>query len=270
MRSAGVASILALCLAVAACSAAETGETPGPRAVVGTSVGPTTAGSATPASTTSSSHVSQPPVSAPDRPESTTQSIDPPIIEPIQTTPTPDVVDPCLPRHPGAQDDSGALAPLAPHRYVNICLGMSFAEATTAMPGPTIAGLAQCPWYAYVLAADDPGLYVAAVSDPAVPGDAITKFAMTWTGGLARAASFPAPRTAEGISVGSLIADVRSAYPGAADVTVADPALGQRRQLVITGPLDTAMAFDVTEGRVSAIYWGTGVDHGSIAELCSL
>ena len=112
------------------------------------------------------------------------------------------------------------------NRYASICLGMSFAEASTAMPGPIIAGQPECPWYAELLAIDDPGLYVAAVTYPENPGDEIFLFRMIWVGNPADAASFPAPATQQGISVGSTAAEVNAAYPSAATVTVDDPARG--------------------------------------------
>jgi len=147
---------------------------------------------------------------------------------------------------------------------------MSFAEATSAMPGPIIAGRVECPWYASVLEAPDPGLYVAAVTRQKEPGEEIILFAMTWSGSLANAAVFPSPATAEGISVGSTTDEVTTAYPKAKAVVVNDPTLGTRHQLVVPGAGDTAIVFDVTAGRVSAVYWGAGLAEGSVAEYCAL
>ncbi len=156
------------------------------------------------------------------------------------------------------------------NRYVEICLGMSFAEATRAMPGPTIAGQPECPWYAELLSVDDPGLYVAAVTDPANPGDEIFLFRMIWIGNPADAASFAAPATQEGISVGSTTAEVRAAYPSATAVRVDDPARGPRDQLVVAGSSGNSLAFDVTSGRVDAMYWGKRIANGAAGELCAL
>lgn len=183
-------------------------------------------------------------------------------------SPTPEAprADPC--EDPSAS--ATGLAPIAHNRYAEICLGMSFAEATKAMPGPIIAGRVECPWYATVLEAPDAGLYVSAVTRPEEPGEEIILFTMTWSGSLANAAVFPAPETAEGISVGSTTDEVAAAYPKAKAVVVDDPALGTRHQVVVPGTDDTAIVFDVTEGRVSAVHWGTGLANGSIAEYCAL
>lgn len=181
-------------------------------------------------------------------------------------TPEPPRADPC--EDPSAS--ASGLAPIAHNRYAEICVGMSFAEATTAMPGPIIAGRVECPWYATVLEAPDAGLYVSAVTKPDEPGEEIILFTMTWSGSLANAAVFPAPETAEGISVGSTTDEVSAAYPTASAVIVDDPALGTRHQLVVPGEGDTAIVFDVTQGRVSAVHWGVGLANGSIAEYCAL
>ncbi|MCB2413044.1 hypothetical protein LGT39_09340 [Demequina sp. TTPB684] len=156
------------------------------------------------------------------------------------------------------------------NRYASICLGMSFTEASTAMPGPPVAGRADCPWYAEVLAVDDPGLYVAAVTYPENPGDEIFLFRMNWLGDPASAASFDAPTTQQGISVGSTTAEVKKAYPAATSVTVEDPARGPRSQLVISGTGGYSLVFDVTAGHVDTVYWGAGVSQGAAGELCAL
>lgn len=181
-------------------------------------------------------------------------------------TPGPEMGNPC--------DDPDATAVGLPaidfNRYANICLGMSFAEATAAMPGPAIAGEAQCPWYAELLSVDDPGLYVAAVTEPDNPGGAIFLFRMIWLGDPADAASFDAPETQQGISVGSTTAQVNAAYPSATAVTIDDPARGPRDQLVVAGPSGNSLVFDVTGGRVDTVYWGKRISQGAAGELCAL
>lgn len=183
-------------------------------------------------------------------------------------SPTPDAPqgDPCT----DPSVSASGLAPIDFGRYADICVGMSFAEATAAMPGPPIQGTGGCPWYADVLAADDPGLYVSAVTLPDAPGDRIFMFRMAWQGSLANAAAYDAPATAAGISVGSTTAEVKAAYPGAKAVTIDDPSIGQRNQLVVAGPSSMSLVFDVTEGRVSSVYWGERIQNGSVAELCAL
>lgn len=156
------------------------------------------------------------------------------------------------------------------NRYASICLGMSFTEASAVMPGPTIAGQPECPWYAEVLSVDDPGLYVAAVTYPENPGDEIFLFRMIWNGDPAEAASFEAPATQAGISVGSTKSEVKAAYPSASAVTVDDPSRGPRDQLVVAGPAGNSIVFDVTSGRVDAMYWGQRIALGAAGELCAL
>lgn len=156
------------------------------------------------------------------------------------------------------------------NRYANICLGMSFTQASNAMPGPTVAGQPECPWYAEVLAIDNPGLYVAAVTYPDNPGGEIFLFRMIWTGNLADAASFDAPATQAGISVGSTTAEVNAAYSSATAVTIDDPARGPRDQLVVAGTSGNSIVFDVTSGRVDAMYWGERISNGAAGELCAL
>ncbi len=138
------------------------------------------------------------------------------------------------------------------------------------MPGPPIAGESYCPWYAEVLGVSDPGLYVAAVTDPDNPGDDIFLFRMIWLGDPADAASFAAPTTQEGISVGSTTAEVTAAYPSGTSVALDDPARGPRTQIVVDGTGGNSLAFDVTSGHVDTVYWGQGVESGVAGELCAL
>jgi hypothetical protein len=155
-------------------------------------------------------------------------------------------------------------------RYAKICVGMSFAAASAAMPGPPIDGEAVCPWYALVLSVTDPGLYVAAITRADDPGAAIYMFRMSWQGDPAAAAAFGAPATVKGISVGSTTAQVTAAYPSATSVTFNDISRGPRTQLIVAGPGGTSMVFDVTSGAVSDMYWGKGIPQGVNGELCSL
>jgi len=182
------------------------------------------------------------------------------------TTPVAAQGDPCA-------DPSASITGLAGidfNRYARICLGMSFAEASAAMLGPAIAGESMCPWYAVVLAVDDPGLYVAAVSRLEDPGAEIFLFRMTWQADPADAAAFGAPATAAGLSVGSTPGEIKAAHPQAVSVTIDDPSRGPRNQLVVAGPDATSLVFDVTEGVVTDMYWGKGISQGAVAELCAL
>lgn len=188
--------------------------------------------------------------------------------DPSTATPAPTTAqgDPC-------KDPSVSLVGLAGidfDRYSNICLGMSFAQASVAMQGPAIAGDTACPWYATVVAISDPGFYVAAVSRIEDPGNAIFMFRMTWQSDQASAVAFDAPATPADITVGSTTAQVNTAYPGATVVSLNDPARGPRTQIVVDESEDTSFVFDVTDGFVTDIYWGTGLSQGVNGELCAL
>lgn len=248
MRAALAALVAAVVLPLAACSGEDPAATyTGPLATSGVDVefGPATdSATASPTVTASASPT--------EASETTTETTGP-------------VGDPC-----GNLEAAQTVASIAPDRYVSICLGMSFTEAGDAFPGPQIAGKAACPWLADVLAVEDRGLFISAITDPQAPSENIRMFRMTWTGDLDDARTFDAPKTAEGISVGSTRAAVVAAYPDASVVTVDDPALGEREQVVVSGGDGTAIAFDVTDGAVSAVYWGRGIQSGSVSELCAL
>jgi hypothetical protein len=188
---------------------------------------------------------------------------------PIASEPTasgPPVGNPCS--TPGASAEG--LPAIDFNRYASICLGMSFAEASASMPGLPLAGEGACPWYAEVLSVSDPGLYVAAVTHPENAGGEIFLFRMNWLGDPSSAASFDAPTTQEGVSVGSTTAQVKLAYPKATPVTLEDPSRGSRNQLVVAGAGGTALVFDVTSGHVDTVYWGTGITGGAVGEWCAL
>ena len=215
---------------------------------------------------TPSAHVSSTPATQSATPSPSPTSL-PSTAPPTQTVaPIAAQSDPC-------KDPSVSLVGLAGidfDRYANICLGMSFVQASAAMQGPTVAGDAACPWYATLLAISDPGLYVAAVSNVEDPGKAIFMFRMTWQSDQASAVAFDAPATPADITVGSTTAKVNAAYPGATVVNLNDPARGPRTQIVVGEPEGTSFVFDVTDGFVTDIYWGTGLSQGASGELCAL
>lgn len=240
-RTTTVVFVVAAALALGACSSSTpdltaTTHSPSPSFTATTSPTPSPSPSPLPASTTSPA------------------TSGPPVGNPCDT--------------PGAS--TAGLPAIDFNRYVDICLGMSFSEASAAMPGPAVAGEAMCPWYAELLSVDPPGLYVAAVTYPENPSDEIFLFRMIWTGDPADAASFAAPATQAGISVGATTAQVNAAYPTATAVTIDDPARGPRNQLVVAGPAGNSIVFDVTSGRVDAMYWGKRIASGAAGELCAL
>lgn len=193
-------------------------------------------------------------------------------------SPLPSVTPPAPTKTPAAQGDpckdpSVSLVGLPGidyDRYANICLGMSYAQASAAMKGPAILGDGSCPWYATVLAIDNPGLYVGAVTRVDDPGAAIFMFRMTWQSDQATAVAFDAPATPADITVGSTTAQVKAAYPQGKVITFEDLARGPRTQIVVAQPEDTSFVFDVSDGFVTDIYWGTGLSNGANGEICAL
>jgi len=128
-----------------------------------------------------------------------------------------------------------------------------------------------CPWYGQIVAIDDPGFYVTALSDPAEPGERISFFIMYWYADPAEAADFELPATAEGVTIGSSAADVLDAYPGATEVTFDDISRGPRTQIVAQTSPSTTYNFDISEGVVTEISWGEGLSGGGPnGDLCGL
>jgi hypothetical protein len=187
-------------------------------------------------------------------------------------TPLPSPVDPvaldCPTWDDGFVEDGPA--PIAANRYAGICAGMSFAEASMTYAGPPLVGVEFCPWITQIVAQDDPGLYVEAVSDPGAPGDDIFMFRMTWLADPATASSYEMPRTAEGITIGSTSAEVLAAYPVGSSIVFDDMALGPRDQIVVPVTSEYTYVFDVTDGLVNTMYWGENLSAGATAELCAL
>lgn len=154
-----------------------------------------------------------------------------------------------------------------PHRYASICLGMSFAEASATIPGPPLQSDAQCPWYADIVVADP--LFVAAITDRDDPGESIQLLRASYLDDPAAAPPLEMPATAEGITIGSTTADVLTAYPGASEISVEDPARGVREQIVAPQSAGLAYVFDITSGVVSEMTWGAGLEDGIAGEYCA-
>ena len=187
-------------------------------------------------------------------------------------TPMPSVVDPVALDCPTWDDglEEAGPAPIAANRYAGICAGMSFAEASMTYGGPPLVGVDVCPWITQIVAQDDPGLYVEAVSEPDAPGEDIFMFRMTWLGDPASASMYEVPATAEGITIGSSAAQVLAAYPVGQSIVREDMAAGTRDQIVVPVTADYSYVFDVTGGLVNTMYWGERLSAGAQAELCAL
>lgn len=187
-------------------------------------------------------------------------------------TPMPSPVDPvaldCPTWDDGLVEDGPA--PIAANRYAGMCAGMSFAEASGTYPGPPLTGYEYCPWVAPIVAQDDPGMYIEAISDPGTPGESIFMFRFSWMADPSTASSYEIPYTAEGISIGSTAVEVLGAYPVGQSIVFDDMALGPRDQIVVPVTSEYTYVFDVTGGLVNTMYWGQSLSAGATAELCAL
>ena len=167
-----------------------------------------------------------------------------------------------------AVDDGGPA--ITPTGYAGICLGASFADAE-ARTGAPISPVEVCPWYGQIVADDELGFFVSAISYPEEPGEFIWVFSLVWLGDPASALSYEMPATAEGISVGSTIDNVKHAYPDAREIFFDDPSRGERHQIVVDNGDDLSFNFDLQDDVVSEITWGIGIgDGGPRGELCAL
>jgi|GEM_PF-1646032 len=154
------------------------------------------------------------------------------------------------------------------HRYSAICTGMTFEEASAAVPEWDLEPEAICPWVAEIVAADP--LYVQAISDPADPDGPIRLFRMIYLADPETAPPHEVPATAEGISLGSSVADVLVSYAGARQVVQEDPSRGTREQYVVDDGGGHWLVFDIAGEVVSEVTWGLDLEAGIAGELCSL
>ncbi len=163
----------------------------------------------------------------------------------------------------------GGLASIDFNRYAGICVGMDFPTASSAS-GEDIAGNPSCPWYADIIADNASGFYVSALSPVESPGSQITFFRMAWLNDPATASSYEMPTTAEGITIGSTLAQLQAAYPSATHYAIDDMSRGPRDEWVVLGPNGNEYIFDVTAGLVSEVNWGQLQPTGIQGEYCAL
>ncbi len=160
------------------------------------------------------------------------------------------------------------LASIDFNRFAGICVGMNYPEAAAAS-GLDIGGVAACPWVAEIV--NDPaGLYVAALSSYDDPGASINFFHMLWMKDPSTASSYEMPATAEGITIGSTLAQMQAAYPSATHYTIDDMSRGPRDEWVVPGTNGNEYIFDVIDGLVSELNWGQLQPTGIQGEYCAL
>ena len=170
---------------------------------------------------------------------------------------------------PWTDDPDSSVSQIGPNRFAGACLGMTFDEATAN--GTALTGDAQCPWFATPISDDGLGYYVNVVKRGEDPSGAIYLFMLKWFADPATAASHDLPATPEGITIGSTQAAVLAAYPSAADVSFNDASRGLRTQMVVSTGDDTTYNFDIAEGLVTEISWGTGLAAGGPnGDICAL
>lgn len=168
-----------------------------------------------------------------------------------------------------SDDPDFTAAAIGPISFAGVCVGQSFTEA--AATGAPITSPDACPWYGQLVAQDDPGFYVSALSDPADPGASIEFFVLYWFADPADAASYEMPATAEGITIGSSAADVVAAYPAATELTFDDIARGSRTQVIAPTSESTSYNFDIVDGVVTEISWGENLTEGGPnGDLCGI
>ncbi len=93
---------------------------------------------------------------------------------------------------------------------------------------------------------------------------------MAWLNDPATASQYEMPATAEGITIGSTLAQLQAAYPSATHYAINDYARGPRDEWVVLGPNGNEYIFDVTAGLVSELNWGQLQPTGMQGEYCSL
>jgi hypothetical protein len=163
----------------------------------------------------------------------------------------------------------GGLASIDFNRFAGICVGMDYTQASAAA-GYDIAGNPSCPWVTYIVSDDANGFYLTALSAVEDPGAAIDFFRMAWLNDPATASSYEMPATAEGITIGSTLAQLQAAYPSATYYAIDDYARGPRDEWVVLGPNGNEYIFDVTDGLVSELNWGQLQPTGIQGEYCAL
>ena len=193
---------------------------------------------------------------------------------PLSPTPTPVATptpDSTLAAACASYTDSpdAATAAIDFNRFADVCLGMSYAEATAAT-GVPVVGETQCPWVTTLESDDSLGYYVTALSPVDTPGSEIWFFHMIWQSDPATATAYDLPRTPEGITIGSTVAQLMAAYPGATTLAVDDYSRGPRDERLVAGPDSTTYVFDITGGLVSELTWGHRLTMGAQGEYCAL
>jgi hypothetical protein len=166
-------------------------------------------------------------------------------------------------------DDGPDLAYVAidGHRFASVCTGMTFEQASAALPG-VVEVRPQCTWVATLVEAAP--LYIEAVSTRDNPTGPIQFFRLAYIADPATAPPHEVPGTAEGVSIGSARSDVAAAYPAAFEAAHDDPLRGTRQQLVVQDTPGHWYVFDLVDDVVAEITWGKGIEAGVPIEFCPL
>lgn len=137
--------------------------------------------------------------------------------------------------------------------------------AFSAQFGSTVAGIAECPWYAEV-ETHGADAFTYAFTDPeGVDPGILFFYTQDFSDGSATL-----PRNAEGVGVGSTQAEVLAAYPGAVVDAYEDISVGPMTRITVDDPdSDSKYVFALTDGSavVNLLQWGTTAG-GQWAHLC--
>lgn len=137
-------------------------------------------------------------------------------------------------------------------------IGSTFEQMAAALHMP-LNGYEECPHYGDVWGTV--GSSVTAYIHPLTPSDGVTFFYMleSYLG------SDHYPRNAEGIGIGSTVAEVLAAYPGAVQATFEDMGAGTLETITVSDPnSDSKYVFAAYPGHpvISLMQWGPGAGNG--------
>jgi len=151
-------------------------------------------------------------------------------------------------------------------RLFNIHIGDTHAEASAAMGYP-IVGEDICPWVSFVVSDDTISFWISAltrVDNPA--GTPFDTFLMRYYGDIN--ANYVFPRNAEGIGIGSTVAELQAAYPTMYATDPNDSYAGIS-YFVVEGPGGNNYRFYAPDGKVTMVFWGPGLSMQP-GDICAL
>ncbi|MBN2176251.1 MAG: hypothetical protein JW722_01165 [Demequinaceae bacterium] len=151
-------------------------------------------------------------------------------------------------------------------RFFNVHIGDTHAQASAAQGYP-ITGETICPWFTRIVSNDNIyfiGGALTRVDNPLnTPFDT---FFMRYYGDPNAVYTFP--KNAEGIGIGSTLAELQAAYPTMYETDPDDSYTGLT-YYVVEGPGGNNYRFNVEGGKVTMVFWGPGLSMQP-GDLCAL